>query len=123
MLDFDEEDLEDDEDDEDEDEDDEDEDEDEEEEEPAPKKKKSAPKDEDDEEPLISSNANPSDDEIKKAVARIIKTADLAELTKRKVIDAVKAQFPAAALDEKKQLMRETIGVEVAKRTAEEEDD
>lgn len=79
--------------------------------------------DEDEDEPLVSSNKTPTDAEIKKAIARIIKkTADLADLTKRKVIEAVKAQYPVAELDEKKTLMRETIGAEVAKRVAEDEE-
>jgi len=126
LLEFDEEDLEDDDEEDDEDEDEDEDEEESEDDEPAPKKKKkSAPKDddEDEDEPLVSSNKTPTDAEIKKAIARIIKkTADLADLTKRKVIEAVKAQYPVAELDEKKTLMRETIGAEVAKRVAEDEE-
>ena len=124
LMDFDEEDLEDDSD---------DEDEDEEEDEPSPKKAKKAAKksagkvtdeDSDDDEPLTSTSKDPSDTELKTSVARIIrKTKNLETLTRRKVIDAVKAQYPEADLDTKKQLLREAVQVEVAKRQEEEDSD
>lgn len=108
------------------------------EEEEKPKKRKAAPKkkpaakkakkaaaadNSDDDEPLGGSNSDPTDDDLEEAVAEIVAEGDLAELTKRKVMDAISARFPSVDMDAKKALLRAAIVTEVQKRQEEEASD